>query len=168
MDLADLYGSTGRFAEAGRLLDQARDDALATLGPDHAVTLAVINAAGSNSFRQGRYDEALSRFRTAYERRARLLGPDHADTLFTMNNLVLAYAYSGRNAEAADLAGDLVDRKRRVLGADNPSTLASMVNLAQLSGRRRSDRRCGRRSTAPRSRGCDACSARIIRGRFRR
>jgi serine/threonine protein kinase/Tfp pilus assembly protein PilF len=85
--LGTLASSAGKYDEARGLLEQARGDYEAALGPDHPRLATVLIGLGNVSFHEGRYDEA----RVAYERAGVVveaaLGPRHPDLALSYNNL---------------------------------------------------------------------------------
>ncbi|KAJ7827150.1 hypothetical protein B0H14DRAFT_3144712 [Mycena olivaceomarginata] len=121
---------SGRFKEAGLIMDIQLEQNRQGLGADHQETLeAMANLAAT--YRQlGRYQEAEPLEGTVLEKRKTLLGADHPDTLGAMAHLAATYHQLGRYQEAEHLEGTVLEKRKTLLGADHPDTLRAMANLA--------------------------------------
>lgn len=79
---------------------------------------------------QGRYDEAETLYRRAFDASQRRLGPEHPRTLAAHNNLAGLLIAQGRYAEAEQLTRRSRAAAEEELGPDAPETLAATNNLA--------------------------------------
>ncbi len=131
-DLAELYWTQARYADAAPLWNKLLQNQRRVLGKEHPETLHTITNLAALSYALGKYPEAGSLFAGALPVQRRKLGSDHPDTLSTMNNLGLLYTNQANYAAAEPLLTEVLERKRRVLGEEHPDTLSSMGNLARL------------------------------------
>ena len=131
-NLAALYRSQGRYAEAEPLYRRSLKIAEAALGPDHPdVALSLNNLAGLYEL-QGRYADAEPLIRRSLKIKEAKLGPDHPDVAQSLNNLALLYESQGRYAEAEPLFRRSLTIREATLGPDHPDVAAALNNLAVL------------------------------------
>jgi tetratricopeptide (TPR) repeat protein len=76
-NLAALYSSQGRYAEAEPLLQQALKLSKRLLGKDHPSVATSLNSLADLYIYQARYTEAEALLQQALELRKRLLGEEH-------------------------------------------------------------------------------------------
>jgi hypothetical protein len=100
------------------------------LGPEHAVSLAVVGNLAAALFNQGKHAEAEVVLRSVLEARRRVLGADHLDTLNSSGNLANALCVQGKHVEAEAMYHQLRKIQRRVLGPEHPDTLWTARDLA--------------------------------------
>lgn len=129
-NLALVYQSAGRTAEAAPMLEQALIERERLAGPDDPNTLVIRNNLAEAYRAAGRTAEAITLHEQTLADRQRILGTDDPDTLATRNNLAEAYRATGRIAEALGLLDQTYADSRRILGAEHPATLTSRTNLA--------------------------------------
>ncbi|KAJ7827164.1 hypothetical protein B0H14DRAFT_2517149 [Mycena olivaceomarginata] len=121
---------SGRFKEAGLIMDIQLEQNRKGLGADHPETLQAMAGLAATYRQLGRYQEAEPLEGTVLEKRKTLLGADHPDTLGAMANLAATYHQLGRYQEAEPLEGTVLEKRKTLLGADHPDTLGAMANLA--------------------------------------
>ncbi len=78
-NLAGLYNSQGKYAEAEPLYRRALAIAEATLGPEHPNVAPGINNLGALYLAQGKYAEAEPLFQRSLAIWEKALGPEHPD-----------------------------------------------------------------------------------------
>jgi tetratricopeptide (TPR) repeat protein len=131
-NLARLYVSQGRFAEAEPLYKRALSIGEKALGLDHlSVATRLSNLAGLY-YRQGRYADAEPLYKRALAIQEKALGLDHPDVATSLNNLALLYYSQGRYAEAEPLYKRSLAIYEKALGLDHPDVATSLNNLAGL------------------------------------
>ena len=81
-------------------------------------------------FRRGRYTEAESMLRRAFETILALYGPEDHDTLASMQSLALVCTELGKIDEAEPLMRQNLETSERLLGEEHPHTLRSMHSYA--------------------------------------
>ena len=131
-DLAMLYATQGKYAEAEPLYNRALAIAEEALGPeDPAVAACLGNLAGLYRT-QGKYAEAepLSNRALAIVEKAR--GPEHPDVAESLNNLALLYFEQGKYTEAEPLYKRALAIREEALGPAHPRLATSLNNLADL------------------------------------
>jgi tetratricopeptide (TPR) repeat protein len=131
-NLAYLYDSQGRYAEAEPLYLQALELSKRLLGEDHPNVATSLNNLAYLYESQGRYDQAEPLYLQALELRKRLLGEDHPDVAQSLNNLAGLYYSQGRYDQAEPLYLQALELRKRLLGEDHPDVAASLNNLAYL------------------------------------
>jgi CHAT domain-containing protein len=122
----------GRYAAAERLaLAELRRDT-ATEGARSLRVALWQNRLGQIAQLEGRYQQALDRFRLAHDIRRARLGPTHGDTLIAAGNMSLVLARLGRWREAEPMMRETLAGNRRLLGDTHPRTVTNMTNLGLL------------------------------------
>ncbi len=127
--LGKTYMALGLLRPAAPLLEKARDHHLATLGPDHPDTLAVMNSLAACYANVGRLDESFKLLDEVLQR-SKKLGDTHEHTLTAMTNLATIHFDFGRREVALKLREEAVALRREVNGPEHRETLAAMHNLA--------------------------------------
>ncbi|MEI6260247.1 MAG: tetratricopeptide repeat protein, partial [Deltaproteobacteria bacterium] len=131
-NLAGLYYTTGRYAEAEPLYKRALTIYEKVLGPEHASTTASLNNLAGLYYTTGRYAEAEPMLKRALAIREKVLGPEHADTATSLNSLAVLYKTTGRYAEAEPMLKRALAIREKVLGPEHADTANSLNNLAGL------------------------------------
>ena len=129
-NLAFVYSSQGRYAEAEELYNRVLRSREQQLGSEHVRTLNTMHNLALVYWSQGRYAEAEELYNRVLRSREQQLGSDHVDVLNTMNNLALVYSSQGRYAEAEELYNRVLRSREQQLGSEHVSTLNTMHNLA--------------------------------------
>src|SRR5262249_54999841 len=101
--LAFAYQGGFKMKQALELWVQARDTAVAMLGPEHPLTLRILRSLASMYRAYGRTAEAIALLEQVRERQVMVLGGQHPATLVTLNILALAYQDAGEWNKAAPL-----------------------------------------------------------------
>jgi tetratricopeptide (TPR) repeat protein len=99
-NLAVIYRSQGKDAEAEALLTRAVDLQRRVLGEQHPYTLLSMSNLGVLYRDHSRYAESEPLLSRALEQRRRVLGETHPDTLRTANDLGSLYLSEAKFAEA--------------------------------------------------------------------
>ena len=108
-NLAKLYESQGKYAEAVPLCKRSLAIHEKVLGPDHPDTATSLNSLAKLYESQGKYAEAEPLLKRSLAIHETALGPDHPSTATILNNLARLYATLGRFPDATKL----FDRARR-------------------------------------------------------
>jgi Flp pilus assembly protein TadD len=131
-NLAYLYYSTGRYAEAEPLYVRSLAIKEQELGANHPETAVSMNNLASLYYSTGRYAEAEPLLIRSLAIKEQELGANHPSTAASLNNLAELYKSTGRYAEAELLYVRSLAISEQELGANHPSTAASLNNLAEL------------------------------------
>ena len=131
-NLAALYASMGRYAEAEPLYQRALAISKKQLGPDHPDTGTSLNNLAELYCSMGRYSEAEPLHQRALAISEKQLGPDHPQTIRNLNNLAELCRSMGRYSEAEPLHQRSLAIREKHLGPDHPQTGTSLNNLAEL------------------------------------
>ena len=131
-NLAVLYKSTGRYAEAEPLYMKALEIRRKALGEEHPSTATSYNNLAGLYESTGRYAEAEPLYKKALEIYRQALGEEHPSTATPYHNLAGLYYSTGRYAEAEPLMQKALEIKRKALGEEHPSTAISYVNLGVM------------------------------------
>jgi tetratricopeptide (TPR) repeat protein len=135
-NLALVYRSQARFAEARSMLEHVLESRKTSLRPDHLDTIRAIEylAMTINEYAEAEnpeaYAEAESLHKEALARREAQLGRDHIDTLWTADNLATNYRAQGRHLEALEIYERVLEGRKLQLGEDHPQTVYTLANIA--------------------------------------
>ena len=132
LQLAEAVGAMGDRPGSLAMQQALHERALASLGPQHALTMRVRNNVGINLARTGDLAAGRAIFEQLYPLRRDVLGGEHEDTLGAMSNLAIMRAMSRDTEAAADLQRQLVEIYTRRLGREHPTTLSQRGNLANM------------------------------------
>lgn len=122
----------GHSKDAERLILNAVNLIRTWLGPDHRLTLSLLNNLASTYSELGRWKEAEKLLVQVIENEESRVAADHLDIATSLNNLALIYMNGGRWAEAENLQVQALEMTKIKYGADHPQTLVAMGNLASL------------------------------------
>jgi tetratricopeptide (TPR) repeat protein len=131
-NLAGLYRSTGRYAEAEPLFVRSLAISEQELGANHPSTATSLNNLAGLYKLTGRYAEAEPLYVRSLAISEQELGANHPSTATSLNNLAGLYESTGRYAEAEPLFVRSLAIREQELGANHPSTATSLNNLAGL------------------------------------
>jgi tetratricopeptide (TPR) repeat protein len=131
-NLANLYKSTGRYAEAEPLYLRSLAISEKELGANHPDTATSLNNLAGLYESTGRYAEAEPLLVRSLAIREQELGANHPDTATSLNNLAYLYESTGRYKEAEPLYVRSLAIREQKLGANHPDTAISLNNLADL------------------------------------
>ena len=102
-NLALLYDTRGKYAEAEPLYKRALAIWEKSLGPDHPQVALGLNNLALLYVDQGKYAEAEPLCKRALAIDEKALGPDHPDVAIDLNSLAKLYRATDREAEAEKL-----------------------------------------------------------------
>jgi tetratricopeptide (TPR) repeat protein len=131
-ELAFLYKSTGRYAEAEPLYLRSLAIREQELGANHPDTATSLNNLASLYESTGRYAAAEPLYLRSLAISEKELGANHPDTAGSLNNLAGLYRSTARYAEAEPLFVRSLAISEKEVGANHPSTATSLNNLAGL------------------------------------
>jgi CHAT domain-containing protein/tetratricopeptide (TPR) repeat protein len=131
-NLATLFYSQGRYAEAEPLYTRALAIREKALGPEHPDVSASLNNLAALFYSLGRYVEAEPFYKRSLAIREKALGPNHAAVAASLNNLVEHYRAQGRYAEAEPLHRRAQAIREKALGLNHPDVAADLNNIAAL------------------------------------
>ena len=133
-NLAALYRTQGRYAEAEPLYKRSLAIREKALGPDHPDVAQSLNNLAVLYEEQGRYADAEPLYKRSLAIREKALGPDHPDVAQSLNNLAELYKEQGRYADAEPLYKRSLAIYEKALGPDHPDVADALNNLAALYG----------------------------------
>jgi CHAT domain-containing protein len=131
-NLAYLYQTLGRYAEAEPLHKRALAILEQALGPEHPDVATGLNYLAVLYHAQGRYSEAEPLSKRVLAIREKTLGPEHANVGESLNNLAELYRVQGRYAEAEPLHKRALAIREKALGPEHLDVAQSLNNLAEL------------------------------------
>ena len=131
-NLAELYKSQARYAEAEPLMKRALAIKEKTLGADHPEVALCLNNLGELYRMEGRYAEAEPLLVRALESREKSLGATHPSVAQSLNSLGALFEGQGRYAEAEPYYARALTIRENTLGPDHPDLAQSLNNLAVL------------------------------------
>lgn len=112
------------------LYEEARDNIVQSLGPDHASALMMLSDLAGAYESTGRTAEAIKLYKQVWEQRVTQLGADHPDTLAALGDLGGSYQSADRTAELVKLFERERDLRVKRLGPQHPDTLTLTRGLA--------------------------------------
>jgi tetratricopeptide (TPR) repeat protein len=130
-NLAFLYATMGRIAEAEPLFSSVLNNFEANLGNDHRQTITAQNNLAVLYSQAGRLSDAEALFQSSLASQIRTLGEHHPDTLVSMGNLASLYEEQGRFDEATSLYQQTLETSENVLGANHPETALIRSKLVE-------------------------------------
>jgi tetratricopeptide (TPR) repeat protein len=131
-NLALLYKTTGRYAEAEPLFKRALKICEKALPEGHPDIGKSLNNLAALYRATGRYAEAEPLYQRALEIGEKALGKDHPDVATWLNNLAGLYQSQSRYAEAEPLYKRVIEIFEKALGKEHPNVATSLNNLAGL------------------------------------
>ncbi len=131
-NLAALYLSQGKAAEAEPLLKRSLEIREKAFGPEHDSVALSLNNLAMYYFTQGRQAEAEPFLKRALEVREKLLGPESSDVAQSLNNLAEVYENQKKYAEAELMLSRALSIYEKALGPEHPDVGQSLNNLAEL------------------------------------
>jgi hypothetical protein len=131
-NLANLFFSEGRYADAEPLYQRSLKIVGAALGPDHPDLARSLAGLAALYKAQGRYASAEPLLTRSLAIREKILGPDHPDVAFSLSSLAGLYGLKGQYADAEPLYKRSLEIREKALGPDHPEVAASFNDLAAL------------------------------------
>jgi len=130
--IGQVYTGLGQYAEAEKILTEARIEMSRLKGEDHLDTLAIDHKLADLFTRGGSHRAAERLFEKVIDTRTSLLGPEDVDTLETMADLIEAHLAVGKFDEAETLAWQVYNGRTIALGEDHVDTLTSLRVLTVI------------------------------------
>ncbi|KIV86105.1 hypothetical protein PV11_01740 [Exophiala sideris] len=130
--LGDLFLHQSKLEKAEQVYAFSLRSSEEILGPEHEMTLDIINNLGILYEDQGKLDKAEQMFERALRGQEKVLGPENKSTLDTVNNLGVLYRIQGKLDEAEQIYERALRSKEKVLGPEHVSTLDTINNLGGL------------------------------------
>ncbi len=134
-NLALLYRSQGRYAEAEPLFRRSLEIGEKAMGPDHPDVAATLSNLAGLYKSEGRYAEAEPLYQRSFKIAEKTLGPDHPDVAATLNNLALLYQSQRRYAEAEPRYKRALEILEKSFGMIHPNIASLLENVAALYGK---------------------------------
>ncbi|MCA8962402.1 MAG: serine/threonine protein kinase, partial [Planctomycetes bacterium] len=105
---AGILLTRGDYRQSALELERLLPEVVASLGPDHEVTLRVETSWGVNLWRLARHEEAVAVNQRGVEKRIRLFGRDHLETAKAKSMLALSLRALDRLPEAIALYEEVI------------------------------------------------------------
>jgi CHAT domain-containing protein/Tfp pilus assembly protein PilF len=137
-NLALLYQSMGKYADAAKLLQRSLEIRRKVLGEEHPDVAISFNNLGRANELMGQYAKAEPLYKHGLEIQKNIPRERSADPAIILDNLGGLYLALGQFAKAELLYQRALEIRRKVLGAQHPDTAKGLNNLAlvyQASGR---------------------------------
>lgn len=131
-NLADLYRTQGRAADARPLLERAVAVLRQAWGPFHMDVAATLDELGQVLVELEDFDAAIVTLRSLADVRSQLLGEGHVGVAHVLNDLGVLTFRQGDAAEAEDLYRKALAIREAELGADHPGVATCENNLGGL------------------------------------
>ena len=131
-NLAAVYSSQGRDAEAEPLYTRALAIGEKVLGPEHPGVADILTDLGVDYMLQGQYSRAEPLLRRALTIREKALRPEHVNVGQSLYNLASLYGRQGRYAEAEPLARRALAIYERAKGPEHPHVADALLVLANI------------------------------------
>jgi CHAT domain-containing protein len=129
-NLANVYASQGKYAEAAELHKRALAILEKALGPSHPNVALVLISLAVVRRHQGKYAEAEALLQRALAIQEQTFGPNHPDVALILNNLANVRRDQGKYAEAEALLKRSLAIREQGLGPNHPDVVQSLNNLA--------------------------------------
>ena len=130
--LGCLYTQQGKYSDAEKMYQRACHDYEKVFGPEHSLTLDVLNILGRLYTIQGRFFEATETLQHALRGFEMMLGTENLSTLSVFQNLGFLYIAQGNLIEADEMCHRALRGYEIALGSEHPSTLHTIHDLGRL------------------------------------
>lgn len=131
--LAAAHFYAGRYAEAGRLNEEALELRRQAHGERHPLVAAVLIDLGAIAFDTGRYAQAEPYFRQALERYEKWYGESHPETGSALTMLGRDLLYQKKNEEARRLLERALAIQEAALGGEHGRVASVLNDLGNLA-----------------------------------
>ena len=131
-NLATVYLSQGKYAEAESLFQRWLTISEKALGPEHPEMARGLNNLAELYKTQGKYAQAEPLYQRSLAIWEKALGPEHPNVAASLNNLALLYNNQGQYAQAEPLYQRSLAIWEKALGPEHPNVATSLNNLAAL------------------------------------
>ncbi len=132
-NLAGLYHTQGRYADAAEAFKTIASLRELMVGPHHADVATALHNIGEVYRSQGRHIDAEPFLRRALSIWEKALGPDHTLVAVALDSLALSFQAQGQLLEAESLYKRSLAIRERALGPDHPDVGRSLHSLAALA-----------------------------------
>lgn len=130
--LGTVYVALGMATEAEPLLTKSLEGFQATVGEDHALTVAAKHRLGEFYSNEGRIDESFPLFEEALSASREMNGDEHELTLLLMCMLASNHATMGNRDAAESMYREALKISRRTLGDEHHHTLLNTSFLGEF------------------------------------
>jgi tetratricopeptide (TPR) repeat protein len=130
--LAILYATQQKFAQAEPLFQRSLGVSVAALGPDHPDVAIVLRNMGILKASQRQYAEADALLSRSLFLTNRVLGQDHPLVAVTMRTIAVFQAVQGHYGEAERFIRRSIEISEKTLGSEHPEVAASLDIFAQV------------------------------------
>jgi CHAT domain-containing protein/Tfp pilus assembly protein PilF len=122
----------GKYIAATPYIEKAVKLGSKEYGPDHRITVMLIDTLAELYSTNGRYDEAETLYKRSLATKEKALGTEHPIVAGGINNLARLYSNTGRYSEAEALFNRSLAIYVKAQGAQHPNVSASLNNIADL------------------------------------
>jgi len=136
-DLANVYSSQGKYAQAEALFKPTLEARRRLLGPEHPNTLSTLSDIASMYQRQGKYAIAETYDVQTVAGRSHASGKEDPDTLAAEADLALDYQSQGKFAESERLAREVMEIEQKSQPDDWQRFRAESLLGASLAGQKK-------------------------------
>ena len=99
---------------------------------EHLEVAAILNNLAGVLEKQGKFDEALDRYRLALEMKRKLLPDGHPELIPSLGNLARLYARLAKDDEALKLLGQAMEITKRFQDGNNPAAAVTLSTIARI------------------------------------
>jgi tetratricopeptide (TPR) repeat protein len=131
-NLAELYSTQGRYAEAEPLHKRSLAIKEKALDPNHIAVATSLNNLGKLYTKQHRYAEAEPLYKRSLAINEKALGPNDPAVATSLNNWAELYSAQSRYAEAEPMYKRSLAINEKVYGTNHPDVATALNNLAAL------------------------------------
>jgi tetratricopeptide (TPR) repeat protein len=132
-NLAGLYHTQGRYADAAEAFKTIASLRELMVGPHHADVATALHNIGEVYRSQGRHIDAEPFLHRALSTWEKALGPDHTLVAVALDSLALSFQARGQLLEAESLYKRSLAIRERAFGPDHPDVGRSLHSLAALA-----------------------------------
>ncbi|MEU5323874.1 FxSxx-COOH system tetratricopeptide repeat protein [Streptomyces sp. NPDC021056] len=125
-----MYWTVGRYSEASALVEQVRQAYERVAAPDAESALDAIDAEAGVRRAEGRFQDAVTLNRVAYERAVHAFREDDPVTLNIAHNLGVSLRVTGAFREALELDRRTWELKLRIFGRDDQRSIITENSIA--------------------------------------
>ncbi|CAM9623319.1 unnamed protein product, partial [Laminaria digitata] len=124
--------SSGKYYEAGLLLERSVAFSMEALGPEHPDVATFLDNRAVLLNNQGKCEEAGPLYDRSLAIREKALGPDHPAVAIALNNRAGLLQKQGKHEEAGPLYECSIAIREKALGPGHPAVVESLNNWARL------------------------------------
>jgi eukaryotic-like serine/threonine-protein kinase len=136
-NLANVYRSQGKYAQAEALSRQALEIQRRVVGPDHPDTLYSMNNLADVYYQQSKSSQAEALYGQILAERRHALGSEHPDTMASASDLALAYRSQGKFVQSEPLAREAWEFFKKKQPDDWQRFRAESLLGASLAGQKK-------------------------------